>query len=409
LGIHVGTPLLLRPDASIDPRLGAFLRRSRFARRSPGTQWAYVLDYRLFFSFLWARGKDWDEATGDDVYDWEHWRPRDTANRGRIGGAKWAREVAALRLLYEWAVDRDHIAKSPIITRDVRVHDGRTVQVAAIAPRDVVRSLVKWLTRRAYRRWLDIGMRGYDQSNTPDESWHGRHDGRNAAFTDVLFSTGLRLRKAGGLPVTDLPVTDDEGKRYLPMLVPSALAEGRGRFAFLPRVTLTSVTAYLQTTRAQAVIRARCEGRYENRRDVVVVTDTTRGGGQRLQLVNPDGGATLVDADRLTIEDRRRLLLTTPARLEPLSLWLGDSGLPMDDRSFQRSFAIANTRCAKTRRADPLHSAHVAALLRAAHVGVVAARVLPSPRSDTAGAPVLPRGLRGRVVPGPGPVGAQQR
>jgi hypothetical protein len=105
LGIHVGAPLLLRPDASVDPRLGSFLRRSRFAMRSPGTQWAYVLDYRLFFSFLWARGKDWDEATEDDVYDWEHWRRRDTANPRRIGGAKWAREVAALHLLYEWAVD----------------------------------------------------------------------------------------------------------------------------------------------------------------------------------------------------------------------------------------------------------------------------------------------------------------
>ena len=124
LGIHVGAPLLLRPDASVDPRLGSFLRRSRFAMRSPGTQWAYVLDYRLFFSFLWARGKDWDEATEDDVYDWEHWRRRDTANPRRIGGAKWAREVAALRLLYEWAVDRDHIGKSPIVTRDVRVHEG---------------------------------------------------------------------------------------------------------------------------------------------------------------------------------------------------------------------------------------------------------------------------------------------
>ena len=99
---------------------------------------------------------------------------------------------------------------------------------------------------------------GYDQSNTPDETWHGRHDGRNAAFTDVLFSTGLRLREAGGLLVTDLPAIDgDDGRRYLPLLVPSALAKGRGRFAFLPRTTLNSVTAYLQTTRAQAIVRAR--------------------------------------------------------------------------------------------------------------------------------------------------------
>ena len=112
----------------------------------------------------------------------------------------------------------------------------------------------------------------------------------------------------------------DEGRRHLPLLVPSALAKGRGRFAFLPRVTLNSVTAYLQTTRAQAVARARTEGRYESRREVVVVTDTAHRGGQRLQLVSPDGAATLVDADRLTIEARRRLFLKTPAGFEPLSL-----------------------------------------------------------------------------------------
>lgn len=52
----------------------------------------------------------------------------------------------------------------------------------------------------------------------------------------------------------------------------------------------------------------------------MVVTGTAHGGGRRLQLVNPDGGTTLVDADRLTIEDRRQLFLKTPAGLEPMSL-----------------------------------------------------------------------------------------
>jgi hypothetical protein len=30
--------------------------------------------YRLFFSFLWQRGKYWHEADPDDLLDWEAWR-----------------------------------------------------------------------------------------------------------------------------------------------------------------------------------------------------------------------------------------------------------------------------------------------------------------------------------------------
>ena len=36
----------------MDARLSEFFRRLRFASRAAGTQESYVLDYRLFFSFL---------------------------------------------------------------------------------------------------------------------------------------------------------------------------------------------------------------------------------------------------------------------------------------------------------------------------------------------------------------------
>ncbi|WP_410663477.1 hypothetical protein [Amycolatopsis sp. lyj-84] len=51
----------------------------------------------MFFSFLWQRGKNWDAATADDLLDFEDWRRRSPRNVARIGGAKWNRELAALR------------------------------------------------------------------------------------------------------------------------------------------------------------------------------------------------------------------------------------------------------------------------------------------------------------------------
>ncbi|MGV9868153.1 site-specific integrase [Rhodococcus koreensis] len=104
LGVDEATPILIDPVSRIDPRLTRFFRRSRFAFLAEGTRQSYVKDYRLFFSFLWRRGKCWDQADYDDIGDYEAWRRRSTDNPRRVGGAKWARELAAFKLLFDWAV-----------------------------------------------------------------------------------------------------------------------------------------------------------------------------------------------------------------------------------------------------------------------------------------------------------------
>jgi hypothetical protein len=136
-------------------------------------------------------GRYWHEADPDDLLDWEAWRRGQRPGRG-IGGSKWQRELAALRLVYEWAEKEQHIARSP-----VPVHQcGGVATAADQAPRDVRSADVKWVTPRTYRLWRDTGLLGYDAAGQPDLSWRGRNDGRNAAFTDLLFSGGLRLREA---------------------------------------------------------------------------------------------------------------------------------------------------------------------------------------------------------------------
>lgn len=77
-GADVGErqPILIDPQYRIDPVLARFLRWSRFSWLTEGSREAYAKDYRLFFSFLWGRGKYWLEADPDDLLDWESWRRR---------------------------------------------------------------------------------------------------------------------------------------------------------------------------------------------------------------------------------------------------------------------------------------------------------------------------------------------
>jgi hypothetical protein len=183
--------------------LARFLGRSRFAWLAEGTRQAYAKDYRLFFSFSWQRGKYWHEADPDDLLDWEAWRRRDQQPGRGIGGGKWQRDLAALRLIYEWAEKEQRIVRSPVLAHQVRLRGGGTATVADQAPRDVRCADVKWVTPRTYRLWRDTGLLGYDAAGQPDPSWRSRNDGRNAAFTDlwcfaVLGWRGVAARGAGG-------------------------------------------------------------------------------------------------------------------------------------------------------------------------------------------------------------------
>jgi len=187
-GITARHPILIDPQYRIDPVLARFLAASRFTWLAEGTREAYAKDYRLFFSFLWQRGKYWHEADPDDLLDWESWRRRSQPGR-RIGGSKWQRELAALRLLYEWAEKKGRIGRSPVLVHAVRLRDGGTVMAADQAPRDVRCSDVKWVTPRTYRLWRDIGLRGYTAGGLPEAGWRGRNDGRNCAFADLLFES----------------------------------------------------------------------------------------------------------------------------------------------------------------------------------------------------------------------------
>lgn len=343
LGFYDGQPILVDPDLRADPRLSEFFRRSRFATRAAGTRESYALDYRLFFTFLWRRGRNWDQARPEDLEIYEYWRRRDKANPQRIGGAKWGRELAALRLLYEWAARRGYVAGSPVVLRSIHLPDGGAAEVPELAPSNVRSCNVKWLTPRAYRLWQDAGLRGYGADGLPDESWRGRSDGRDAAFTDFALSSGLRRREAGTLLTMELPPLSEQ-QRYYPGKVAAAVAKRGNRYFYVGRAALKAVEAYRLTTRAQAVRRAQESGLYEALPVRWVVQGTGRRGTVR--WVDQDGLRGEAPLDALDEADRRHLYADGEDGLEPMAVWLTEAGLPMRYRSWNNVFRQANIRCA---------------------------------------------------------------
>jgi len=346
LAIEPGTPILIDPAGRIDPRLAYFLSRSRFAFLAEETRHAYAKDYRLFFSFVHQREKYWDQADHEDIDDYESWRRRSADNPRRIGGSKWARELAAFKLLYGWAAAAGHIGRSPVLTHTVRRRDGTVMEVADNRPKDVRASNVKWLTPRTYRLWRDIGLRGYNAAGLPQQGWRGRNDGRNAAFADLLFDSGLRLREGGCLLTLELPHAL-EGQVYYEGTVAAAIAKRRERMFYVSASALAGVTTYMATTRRAAIRRAQRQGGYDRTPGVRVVTRIAHGKDCRIEWEDRLGRYG-EEAIRLISERGRRLLFIEGASgLEPLALWLTEGGMPMDYRSWGPVFRSANQRCAQ--------------------------------------------------------------
>lgn len=345
LGIAEGQPFLLRPDGVPDRDVLGYFNSRYFRRYSPQTQTSYAGDLKVHLSFLESQGIDWRDATDDDLLNYEFWRRRDARNSRRVGGAKFARELAACRSFYEWQVARGAMARSPVVVRMIGRRDARRGGGAALRPSDARPTRVKWLTPRAYRRWRDVGLAGYGADGMRDRSWRSRNDGRNLALADALWASGLRLQEGTTLLTLELPVASD-GERFVRSRLADAVAKGgRGRDFWISARALRSIDAYRTTTRADAVGRAQAEGRYDELEGLMVATGTT----SRRELIVTDrcGIRGRIPLDVLSVADRRRVFVEGDGGLEPAMLWVTEAGMPMPCASWEMVFVAANKRCAR--------------------------------------------------------------
>lgn len=345
VGIHPGDPILLSPGYRIDDVLSQFLCRSSFARLAPETKRNYTDDYCLFFDFLWRRGKWWTEASADDLWDFEDWRTRSPRNPRRVGGARWNRGLAALVRLYEWAEHREHVLVSPVLMRTFTGRHGEVVLVPAASAKNARASDVRWLTPRAFRRWADVGLRGAGVDGLVDSGWSGRLGDRNAAFADLLFSSGMRLTEGASLLTVEVPRLQLEGGRYYVGRLARAVTKSRrARTFYASSVVVGEVEGYVESSRARLVRRAQALGQYDGL-PVRLVTHET---GRRRRLLHwrdRDGVMGQTALAEATAKERMMLFVEGTDGPEPLWLWLNESGLPLRPASWEGVFRAANERC----------------------------------------------------------------
>lgn len=341
-GIRPGQWFLLPAGGVPDPDVIAFFRFSKINAKSKETRRSYAHDLKVHLEFLGHKGTSWRAARPSDLDDYEFWRRRDPRNPNRISDSKFNRELAACRLFYDYQTQRGAIARSPLLLQEYRRRDGSTGVTPELRAKARASNDVKWLTPAAYRKWRRVGLAGYEPSDMPQENWRGRNDGRNLAFAELLWSSGLRLREAATLLVPELPRAVDSRRYYRGKLARSVAKGNHARHYWVSSQALAMIDGYAISTRQAVIDRARAEGRYEAVPGRILVTSLVGRSGVRIRTDRGrEGRATFAQLD----EDERRLLFReTPEGLEPLALWLGDSGLPMRTSSWEAVFAAANQR-----------------------------------------------------------------
>ncbi len=314
-------------------------------RASPkNTQAAVAYDLKKWLDFV-ASSRDrptWRDATTEDRAAFEQWRRKDP--RGpRIASTTWDREVATVNGFYQWAVRQGHVPGNPLVQRPSRARRRSVNEPAAQTPAEAShlgpRRDLEWLTPVMYRCWRDVGVRGFTSDGLPDRSFRGRYASRNAAFTDMLIRTSLRISEQVALSLFDLPELTHAMVNARTWLPNAVAKNGSGRAIYIPASVLKDVRDYIETERADAVAAARAAGLYDRIHDPLIVEDR--------QLDRVRVGRQWVGVAQLDPGERRRLLVRTDHGLEPAALWLTGRGTPATVSAWQQVFKDAKTRCAR--------------------------------------------------------------
>ncbi|MBL8537051.1 MAG: site-specific integrase [Hyphomonadaceae bacterium] len=341
-------PIVLRDGALYDVELDRFMRDlPANGARSRHTLRAYGYDIMLWARFLdEARAKTIWRADRDDVTAYHRARRRSGAHT-RISAASWNRAIASLDKLYAWALDEALVTASPFRRRTVwrRGRGGRGGQVVGgnlsyeSTPK---RADIALVTMPEFRRFCDVGLRGFTAGGDYRPGARDRNGGRNALFAELLFASGLRLEEASALFAFEMTAPPPRGPARLRL--GTRLTKGdKGRTVIVPRSVITSVRQYIELERAIAVAAFRTGERWRS-----IDAILCRRPSSRTHVLVAARRAERISLDELTPDERLRIVLVDVRGrpLEPAALWLSEIGLPLAPNSWEKVFERARRRCA---------------------------------------------------------------
>jgi site-specific recombinase XerD len=347
-----GTPFLLSPTLEYDVELNGFFQSVGMVASARNTQIGYARDLAAFLTFLWSarEGRSWREATEVDHRAYLYWRRRDPAGP-RVSGAAWDREVAAVNRFYRWALRQGHVPVNPIPQTSRRpvpvgagwAHRGTLdEQRPATYSHDAASERIEWLPPAMYRRWRDVGVRGFTAEGLPDARFRGRWAARNATFCDLMVRTGLRLSEQAALTRFEVPLARGRGG-YQRFWLPASIAKGgSARWVYVPVSVIADLAAYAAIDRAEVI--ADAQPRYRRLPRPLVVQDPTR---PVATLVTGTGVRRRIKLAQLDPRHRAMVLVEAEDGLEPAAFWLSEHGWPLSAHRWKKMFAEASARCAR--------------------------------------------------------------
>ncbi|MBU3063164.1 site-specific integrase [Nocardia sp. NEAU-G5] len=356
-----GTPFLLSPRWEYDLDLNRFFQSAEMVGAAWNTQVGYARDVAAFLTFLWSarERRSWRDADEADHLAYLFWRRRDVAGPA-VAGRTWDREVAAVNKFYRWALRKQLVQVNPIpqvSRRPVPLDAGwagcRTLdeQRPATYSHDAARERVEWLPPPDYRRWRDVGVRGFTAIGLPDNGFRGRWAARNAIFCDLMVRTGLRLSEQSALTVFDVPL-DRTVVGYQRFWLPVAIAKGgSARWVYVPASVVADLDSYRRFDRAEVIDDA--QARYRRRSGLLVVEDPAKPVATRILGA---GVVRRVKVAGLAPRERRSLMIAAEAGLEPALFWLSEDGWPLSVSRWKQMFVEANVRCARAGLALAAHA-----------------------------------------------------
>jgi integrase len=354
LRVAKGTPILLSSNGELDEWLVLYFNACpEFTSLDLSSRKTYAQEIATWCGFLGTQVDPltWLEATEDDFIDFKIRRTDHLQFADSVAGSTWNKAVFALRGLYDWAVSH----KIPITPHGpateanpvpggpgaLRVPGARANATMVRKERD------RWIVPGTYRLWRDVGLRGRGierispgqwRASGDDESCRARNSLRNMAFTDFVYSTGLRVQEAGSLLLSELP---SEG--VVEAKLPAGIAKySKARMWYAAPTATRTLRDYVNVGRAAAVRRAIREGRYDAIEDIVWVTEVRRTRKGTFEVVRDDGVAMSLNTMKPPM--RRRLFWIRDGRPEPMALWLNESGTPFHHESWIGVFEGANER-----------------------------------------------------------------
>ncbi|MDX3516150.1 site-specific integrase [Streptomyces caniscabiei] len=349
--VREGMPFILGPDGSYDVQLNRFFRAlPTLGCRSAESWKGYARDLALWGRFLAERRECsvWTAQRAD--FDAFYAARRLSQAPFRVTAKTWNRSSAALDKFYRWAVDEQLVASAPFGYREVAVAGQPTSRLVAEAKeKGAGGTAVKFLSLERYRIFRDVGLRGLISDGSDRPGRGVRCGARNASFSDLLVTTGVRLEEGGSLLEPELarlrPLPEERSARL--DLAALTTKGDSGRSVWVPARVLRRARDYAEVERALTLARAAARGGWPERRWIEVSEPGPLGGRVRAAT----GQWISVRWADLSPDERMRLVEVDEGgtRLGPLVLWLSERGTPMTLNSWDYAFSRASERTAKAR------------------------------------------------------------